>query len=68
MPSRTKNRPPLPPTLVDAGFIRLPAVLELFPVGQRSWYPKPVKLGPRTVAWRVKDIQRLLASLSEDAE
>jgi hypothetical protein len=39
-----------------------------FPVGRSSWwagiksgrFPKPVKLGPRTTAWRVEDIRALI--------
>lgn len=51
------------------GFMRLPQVLALFPVGKSTWwagvkegrFPKPVKLGPRTTAWRVEDIRALIA-------
>lgn len=50
------------------GFLRLPQVLELYPVGKTSWYngiasgryPKPVKLSERTSAWRVADIKKLI--------
>jgi len=53
-------------------FLRLPQILELIPVSRSSWwagcksgrYPKPVKLGPRTTAWRAADIQALLEQLS----
>jgi len=39
------------------------------PVSRSAWwkgvkdgrYPKPVKLGPRTTAWRVSDIRALIA-------
>jgi len=49
--------------------MRLPQVLALFPVGKSTWwagvkegrFPKPVKLGPRTTAWRVEDIRALIA-------
>ena len=42
--------------------------LKVFPVGKSTWwakvkageYPQPVKLGPRTTAWRVEDIRALL--------
>jgi len=42
----------------------------LLPIGRSSFlkgvkegrYPKPVKLGPRTTAWRVSDIHDLLMS------
>lgn len=46
-----------------------PPVPPLIPVCSASWwagiragrYPKPVKLGPRTTAWRVEDIRALIA-------
>lgn len=52
------------------GFARLPQVLAAIPVSRSTWwngvksgrYPKPVKLGPRTTAWRVEDIRNLFAS------
>ena len=55
------------------GFVRLGDVLKVVPVGRSSWwagvaagrYPSPVKLGPRTTAWRVDDIRRLIGELSE---
>lgn len=48
-----KSNPPLPP---------------IIPISKSSWwagvksgrYPKPVKLGPRTTAWRVEDIRHLI--------
>ena len=54
--------------LPQEGFVRLPAILKLIPVGESTWwakvgkgiYPKPIKLGPRTTAWRVEDIRQLL--------
>ena len=53
------------------GFLRLPQVLELFPVSKSSWnagwrsgrYPKPVKLSPHVSAWKVEDIRALIASI-----
>ena len=50
------------------GFIRLREVLRLIPVSKSSWwagvktgrYPRAVKLGPHTTAWRVEDIRRLM--------
>jgi prophage regulatory protein len=47
--------------------LRLPEVLRRVPVSRSSWYsgiragryPRPVKLAPRTVAWRETDIDRL---------
>ena len=48
-------------------FLRLPQVLEIFPVSKSTWwqgirsgkYPKPVKLSERTSAWRESDIDAL---------
>jgi len=45
-----------------------PPIPPLIPVSRSSWwegvkcgrYPAPVKLGPRTTAWRAKDIRRLI--------
>ena len=53
--------------LPEAGFVRLPGVLRVFPVGKSTWwngvaegkYPAPVKLSKRVSAWRVGDIRRL---------
>ena len=51
-----KADPPLPP---------------IIPVSRSSWwagvksgrFPKPVKLGPRTTAWRVSEIRTLIEGL-----
>jgi len=45
-----------------------PPIPPLYPVGRTSWlggvkdgrYPQPVKLGPKTTAWRVEDIKALI--------
>ena len=58
------------------GFLRLPQILTLIPVGKSSWwrgvktgrYPKPVKLAPRTTAWRAEDITALMARLGGTEE
>jgi prophage regulatory protein len=52
--------------------LRLPQVLALFPVSRSAWYhgiaagkyPQPIRLGPRTVAWRSSDIQILIERLA----
>jgi len=49
-------------------YLRLPQVLKLIPVSKATWwngcktgrFPKPFKLGPRTTAWKVKDIIQCL--------
>jgi predicted DNA-binding transcriptional regulator AlpA len=57
-------------------FLRLPQVLEIFPISRSSWwqgckegrFPKPIKLGPRTTVWRKSDIEKLAAKISGEAE
>lgn len=60
-------------TLPETGYVRLPAILAVFPVSKSTWwngikegrFPQSVKLGPRTTAWRVEDIRKLLKSAGE---
>ena len=50
-----------------------PAIPAIIPVSKSAWwdgvksgrYPKSVKLGPRTTAWRVGDIRRLIDEAGE---
>jgi prophage regulatory protein len=57
--------------LPPIGFVRLTSILAPqgpIPVGRSTWwagvktgrFPKPVKLGPRTTAWKVEDIRTLI--------
>lgn len=75
---RSKETPPtLAPVsairLPVEGFVRLPTILEIFPVGRSTWwagvksgrYPAPVKLGDRITAWPVESIRGLLESMSD---
>lgn len=56
----------------EFGFLRLPDVLKIIPVSRSSWwagvqegkYPKGIKLGPRTTAWRVEDIRNLVREIN----
>ena len=58
--------------LPAVGYVRLPQILKIFPVSKSSWwegcrsgvFPKPVKLGPRTTAWRVEDIRALMERIN----
>lgn len=51
--------------------LRLPKVLQRFPVSRSDWYagvragkyPTPVKLSERSVAWRASDIDALIDAL-----
>jgi prophage regulatory protein len=58
-------------SLPSQGFVRLGSILAPIgpiPVGRSTWwagvksgrFPKPVKLGPRTTAWKVEDIRKLI--------
>jgi predicted DNA-binding transcriptional regulator AlpA len=59
------------PTLPDVGFVRLPQILAILPIGKTTWwdgvrtgrFPAPSKLGSRISVWRVEDIRALLATL-----
>jgi predicted DNA-binding transcriptional regulator AlpA len=63
------NTHPIP----DTGFLRLPAVLQLIPIGKSSWwegvkkgtYPQPIKISRRVTAWRAEDIRALIEKLSQ---
>lgn len=62
--------------LPETGFIRVPEIIKLIPIGKSSWwagvksgrYPKPVKLGKRTTAWRVEEIRNLIANLDKEGK
>jgi prophage regulatory protein len=59
----------------ETGYLRLPEVLKLIPIGKSSWwagiragrFPEGVKLGPRTTAWRVEQILDLIDKLDANA-
>lgn len=58
-----------------SGIIRLKGVLKVFPVSKSTWwlgvkdgrYPRPVRLGPNSVGWRVEDLLPLLERGISDA-
>jgi predicted DNA-binding transcriptional regulator AlpA len=62
-------------SIPESGFLRLPQVLSVIPLGKTSWwegvrtgrFPKPVKLSARCTAWRVEDIRELIKDLSRQA-
>ncbi len=61
--------------LPDIGFVRLSTILKIIPIGYSTWwagvqagrFPKPVKLGPRTTAWKAQDIHTLIGQFSGQA-
>ena len=67
------------PNFPTTGFVRLKQILAPngpIPVGKSTWwagvkagrFPKPVKLGPRTTAWRAKDISTLIERIDATRE
>lgn len=62
--------------LNNAALLRLPRLLTLIPVSRSAWwagckdgrYPKPIKIGPRTTAWRAEDIEDLVRKLSASVD
>ena len=64
------------PAMHTTGFVRLPQVLQLIPISKSAWwdgckstrFPKPVKLGPRTAAWRAEDIAGLIEQIGRQME
>jgi prophage regulatory protein len=72
----SRNRTPVAPGMPETGFLRLSQIIgdhardlpPLIPVGRSTWwhgvksgkYPQPVKLGPRTTAWKVEDIRAFI--------
>ena len=70
--SKNENNNVLPPE----GFVRLPVVIRVMGIGRTTWwagvregrFPKAVKLGPRTSAWRVEDIRALIANPASAAK
>lgn len=57
----------------ETGFVRLPQILAVFPVGKTTWwegvrsgkYPKGIKLSERVTAWRAEDILALIAEVGK---
>ncbi len=60
------------PTESPEKLLRLNVVLSRVPISRSAWYegcktgkfPPPIKLGPKTSAWRESDINRLIADLA----
>lgn len=60
-------------TIPQTGFVRLSQILSVMPVSRSTWwakvksgeYPKPVKLGANTTAWKAEDIHALIKKIAE---
>ncbi len=54
--------------LPEAGFVRLPKILAVYPVSRSTWwagvksgrFPPAYKLAPRITAWKCQDIRTLI--------
>ncbi|HCU70112.1 MAG TPA: hypothetical protein DGF30_13060 [Desulfomicrobium sp.] len=65
---------PLPESLTKDVLLRLPQVLMVVNIPKSSWwrgvkegrFPKPIKLGPRTSAWRASDLESLIDRLAAE--
>lgn len=52
------------------GYVRLPQILKVFPIGKSTWwdgvrtgrFPPAIKLGPKITVWRVEDIRALITT------
>lgn len=59
-------------TLPETGYVRLPQILKVIPIGKSTWwagvasgrFPASIKLGPRTTVWKVEDIRELLNDIA----
>jgi prophage regulatory protein len=68
MTENVRRHPAAAVVLPQEGFVRLPQILALYPVGRSTWwagvksgrFPAPVKLGPRVTAWPVEAIRALI--------
>lgn len=65
-----------PVDLPSTGFVRLPQILSVIPIGKSTWWswvksgkaPQAHKLGERTTAWRSEDIIKLIEELGKQEE
>ncbi len=59
----------------ETGFMRLPAILRVIPIGKSTWWywvsigkaPRGIKLGSRMTAWDVASIRALIDRLNAEA-
>jgi len=62
------HQPDQQASLPAEGYVRLPQILAVIPISKSAWwagcksgrYPRSVRLGSRTTAWRVEDIRQLI--------
>lgn len=72
--TKKTQTPTLPDSLTKDVLLRLPQVLMVVNIPKSSWwrgikegrFPKPIKLGPRTSAWRASDLETLIDRLAAE--
>lgn len=60
--------------LNETSFLRLDQILKLIPIGKTTWwngvksgrFPKSIKSGIRTTAWRTEDIRSLINNFDQE--
>lgn len=68
MPKHPSTDPTVHQFIPEMGFVRLPTILSVYPVGRSTWwagvkagrYPKSIKLSPGVTVWEATAIRRLL--------
>jgi len=68
MHKRSSSENSSPATLPEVGFVRLPTILSVYPVGRSTWwagvkagrYPPSIKLSPGVTVWEASAIRRLI--------
>ena len=71
-----KTNNPIDTTLPNTGYMRLPQVLAVIPIGKTLWWkwvrsgkaPRGIKLSARVTAWKVKDIKTLIRDLEQQSD
>ena len=61
------------PKINSHGLVRLNHILKIFPISRSTWwsgvktgrFPKPIKISSNITAWRIEDINSLIAELEQ---
>ncbi len=61
-------------SLPAEGYVRLPQILAVIPISKSAWwagvrsgrYPRSIRLGSRTTAWKVDAIRQLIDRLGKE--
>lgn len=73
MPAQKIHTPLAADGLPHYGYVKLPQILAVIPRSRSAFlqfvqdgvYPRPYKIGPRTVAWKVEDIRAIMATFAQ---